>query len=81
MTFDMYTQPGCQPCLATERKAVKHGIELNVTNIREDAGAVEFIKELGYNGTPVVVIRDEEGEIVDHWTGFSPDRIAKYAAA
>ena len=81
MTFDMYSQPGCQPCLATERKAVKHGIELNVTNIREDAGAVEFIKGLGYNGTPVVVIRDEAGEIVDHWTGFSPDRIAQYAAA
>lgn len=81
MTFDMYSQPGCQPCLATERKAVKHGIKPRVTNIREDESAVAFIKGLGYNGTPVVVIRDEGGEIVDHWTGFSPDRIAKYAAA
>lgn len=81
MTFDMYSQPGCQPCWATEMKAAKHGIELNVTDIREDESAVAFIKELGYNGTPVVVIRDEAGEIVDHWTGFSPDRIAKYAAA
>lgn len=78
-TFEIMTQPGCQPCLFTEKKFSKHEIPFEARDIRQDADAFALCRELGYSGTPVVVVRNGDGEITDHWNEYRPDRIQGYA--
>lgn len=40
----------------------------------QDPKALEYIKSLGYTEAPVIVVTDEE-KVVDHWSGFSEERM------
>lgn len=73
MTVTLYSQPGCGPCVATKRALEKRGITPDVVNIRDDQGAADRLKELGYQGTPVVEVTTEAGSY--HWGGFQLDKI------
>ncbi len=74
-TVTVYTKPNCVQCNATYRALAKAGIEYTVIDITEVPEAREHVLSLGYLQAPVVVAGD------DQWSGFSPDRIKKLAAA
>lgn len=44
--------------------------------LNEDAEAMEYIKSLGYTEAPVTVIT-QDGEVVDHWSGFRDEKISQ----
>lgn len=68
----LYTQPGCGPCLGLKAKLKRDGREFTEVNIREDAAAVDRIKELGHPGTPVLEYTDADGER-QNFHGFRSD--------
>ena len=74
MSITVYTKPSCVQCNATYRALDAKGIEYQITDLSEDASALEQVKALGYMQAPVVVT-DE-----DHWSGFRPDKIDELAA-
>ncbi|MGI6877781.1 glutaredoxin-like protein NrdH [Microbacterium sp. gxy059] len=74
MAITVYSKPSCVQCNATYRALDAKGIEYQVTDLSEDAAALEQVKSLGYMQAPVV-IADE-----DHWSGFRPDKIDELAA-
>lgn len=74
MAITVYSKPSCVQCNATYRALDAKGIEYEVTDVSQDADALEQVKELGYMQAPVV-IADEE-----HWSGFRPDKIDELAA-
>jgi len=74
MAITVYSKPSCVQCNATYRALDAKGIEYEVTDVSEDAAALEQVKSLGYMQAPVV-IADEE-----HWSGFRPDKINELAA-
>jgi glutaredoxin-like protein NrdH len=74
MAITVYTKPSCVQCNATYRALDAKGIEYQVTDLSQDADALEQVKALGYLQAPVVVT-DE-----DHWSGFRPDKIDELAA-
>jgi len=74
MAITVYTKPSCVQCNATYRALDAKGIEYQVTDLSQDADALEQVKALGYMQAPVVVT-DE-----DHWSGFRPDKIDELAA-
>lgn len=74
MAITVYSKPSCVQCNATYRALDAKGIEYEVTDVSQDADALEQVKELGYMQAPVV-IADE-----DHWSGFRPDKIDELAA-
>lgn len=74
MAITVYSKPSCVQCNATYRALDAKGIEYQVTDVSEDAAALEQVKSLGYMQAPVVVA-DE-----DHWSGFRPDKIDELAA-
>ena len=55
---ELFTQPGCQPCKAVERKLVQYGIPYIVHDISTDENARERVRALGYTQTPVVLASD-----------------------
>jgi glutaredoxin-like protein NrdH len=65
----VYSQPNCMPCRATVRKLNALGAEYTKVDVSQDDTALNYILDLGYQQTPVVVAGDE------HWSGYSPDRI------
>ncbi|WP_313277012.1 glutaredoxin-like protein NrdH [Timonella senegalensis] len=74
MTVTVYSKPQCVQCDATYRALDKKGIEYTSVDISKNRAAQEMVRELGYLQVPVVIAGD------DHWSGYSPDRIAKLAA-
>lgn len=70
MSVTVYSKPSCVQCDATYRTLDKHGLTYDVVDVTADAEALEYIKALGYQQAPVVVV--DGGH---HWSGFRPDRI------
>lgn len=63
-------------CSATYRALDAKGVEYVVVDLSINEAAREYVTDdLGYLQAPVVVVSDE-----NHWSGFRPDLIAKYAA-
>ena len=74
MAITVYSKPSCVQCNATYRALDAKGIEYEVTDVSQDADALEQVKALGYMQAPVVIA---DG---DHWSGFRPDKIDELAA-
>lgn len=74
MAITVYSQKSCVQCSATYRALDSKGIDYEITDVSQDAAALEMVKQLGYLQAPVVVT-DE-----DHWSGFRPDKIDELAA-
>ena len=55
---ELFTQPGCQPCKAVERKLVQYGIPYIIHDISTDENARERVRALGYTQTPVIIASD-----------------------
>ena len=75
--IDVYSKPNCPQCTATYRKLKALGLPFNSTDVTEDADALAFIRALGYQQAPVVVVR-EGAQIKEHWSGFRPDLLKKH---
>lgn len=77
MKITVYTLPKsvCVKCRATELSMRFKGIEAVSVRVDENPEAMEYVKSLGYSEAPVVVITDGD-EVVDHWSGFSENKIA-----
>ena len=71
----VYSQPNCAGCTQTKRRMDKKNIPYTDVNVSEDAEARKFVTSLEFKQTPVVVVRDEAGELVDSWSGFRVDKI------
>lgn len=72
----LYTQPGCQPCKFTAKKAESLGLVLESVDIQQDEFGLAEVKRLGYKGTPVVYVDENT-----HWQGYSPDKLTALALA
>ena len=55
---ELFTQPGCQPCKAVERKLNQYGIPYVVHDISTDENARERVQALGYTQTPIIIAPD-----------------------
>lgn len=70
----VYSRPQCVQCDATVRYLESKGKEYQKVDVMQDDSALEKIKGLGYLQAPVVVTAEQ------HWSGFRPDLLDKYAA-
>lgn len=75
------TKPACVQCDSTKRSAAKKGLGYESVDISVPEGAEWYAKakELGYMQAPVVLVFDLAGVIIDHWSGFRPDKLAEYS--
>jgi glutaredoxin-like protein NrdH len=66
----VYTKNDCQPCIRTKKELTLRGVAFTEVSVEEDAAALEYIKSLGHQGAPVVVLSGG-----DSWSGMRPDLI------
>lgn len=79
------SQPSCVQCHSTYRALDKKGIPYVSFNVSDEAdlaaGGQAFhdeAKARGYMQAPVGLALDADGNIVDDWSGFRPDKIAEH---
>lgn len=75
----VYSKPNCPQCTATQRKLKSLNATYESIDVTQDSEALSFIRLLGYSQAPVVVVRDTQGNVTKHWSGFRPDMIKKEA--
>lgn len=71
MVVKVYVKEKCQPCNATKKVLGRAGVAYHEEQAREN---VAELAELGYETAPVVTVHDHLGELVDHWSGFRPEK-------
>lgn len=77
----LYGKEHCVQCTASERKLNQNQVQY----LHQDATSEEnlkLIRELdpSYRSAPIVTV-SENGVVIDHWTGYRPDKIDELAAA
>ena len=77
MTITLLSKPDCVQCTATKRKLDSDSLEHETDDIYEH---MDVVSQLGYLSAPVVLVKDSEGNLVDHWSGFRPDKIEALAS-
>lgn len=75
MTVELYSKPGCQPCKMSKRRFANHGIDFAEMDVTVNDDARDTVLGLGYLSAPVVVVRDENGNVTESWGGYNPDKI------
>ena len=77
-TITIYTRPSCQPCKAVKRWWDRKGVTYQEVNIEESEQTRAAIKELGYDGVPVIVVSNGDPETDLHWQGLVLANMEKY---
>ena len=80
MTITLLSKPSCVQCAATERKLDAEKLTYSKEDIYEESN-LAIVASLGYKAAPVVLVRDADGSIIDHWAGFNPAKISELASA
>lgn len=80
MNITVYTLPNCVQCNQTKKTLDRAGVAYDTVDAKESEDAYQFItKGLGYSSAPVVTVRDiVTDDIVEHWSGFQPEKLNKY---
>lgn len=76
-TITVYGKPACGQCATTELALKRQGAEYAKRDVTQDEEALATITQLGYKQAPVVTITRGD-KLIDHWSGFRPDKIAGY---
>jgi len=77
----VYERPNCMPCKGTKRQLDKLGIPYDTVDTSvAGTEVVDMLKELGHLESPVVIVRNEFAEIVEHWSGHRIDNIRRLLA-
>lgn len=77
-TLIVLSRPGCVQCTATYRALDKKNIEYTIDDALSEANKVITAAHKIMSAPAVLVMQD--GEILDTWGGFRPDRIDAHAA-
>jgi len=75
MTVTVYSLPvnQCVKCRGVDIAMRRNEVEYTKVMLDEDPEALAFVKSLGYESAPVVVVTEGD-EVVDHF-GFKVDKI------
>ena len=80
MNVKVYSKVNCFPCKLTKRWLSEHNINYDYEEFdpKEEADYAvvrERLMEYGFMSFPVVTITDDENNVVNKWSGFSPNKL------
>ncbi|GAA2238365.1 glutaredoxin-like protein NrdH [Rarobacter faecitabidus] len=80
--IEYLSKPACAQCDASERGMARRGIRPDKRrDMSQDSAALQLAIDLGHRQAPVTIVRESDGTIIDHWSGFRPDKIMELARA
>lgn len=76
----VFTKPACVQCNATYRALDNAGLSYSSVDMTVDPTALDRMKALGFLQAPVVIRTDDEGNVIDSWSGFNPGKVEEMKA-
>ena len=77
-TITIYSRPDCQPCKRIKAWWDRKGVKFQEVNVEASPDDRAAIKELGYDGVPVIVVSNGDPETDIHWQGLVLANLEKY---
>ena len=75
MIVELFSKPNCIQCSQTKKLFDKLGVDYIEYDVSKDATAFDYVSDrLGYSAVPVITVSDDEGELLDSWSGFIPEK-------
>lgn len=74
----VYSKPVCQACRATKRKLTAENINFDDRNIESYPNIKDMLLRTNQLEMPYVVIVDDDGQELDHWSGLRMTLIEKW---
>lgn len=76
--------PACQPCRLTKRaltKLLENGAEfaLVTSSLQDEPEKADLFRSMGHAQAPVVEVLDDDGNVLDRWSGLRDDKIKALA--
>lgn len=79
MQVEVYSKPNCGQCMATKKWLSRDAVKFTELDMTEQV--VAYGKSIGAMSAPIVIVRNDEGEITDSWGGFKPSNLKDLANA
>ncbi|SNS54784.1 Glutaredoxin [Micrococcales bacterium KH10] len=73
--ISVLTTPSCSQCTVTCNQFDKKGYQYDTLLATDNPEMFDFARQRGFLQAPVVFVHDNNGEILDAWSGFRPDKI------
>ena len=77
-TITIYSRPDCQPCKRIKAWWERKEVTFQEVNVEASPADRAAIKELGYDGVPVIVVSNGDPETDIHWQGLNMAFLEKY---
>lgn len=68
-TAEVYSQPGCVPCVMVKNYLQDKGVTVVVKDVTADEAYFKELLDMGFKSTPVTVVNNIAVE------GYNPDRL------
>ena len=69
MQLTVYSKTVCSQCAPVKAFLKYHKIPYNLLNIDNDNEAYEFLKQRGFQSTPVLIVKDDQGNEIKNSFG------------
>ncbi|MGD6876984.1 thioredoxin family protein [Bacillus infantis] len=69
MELIVLSQEGCNPCIAVKNLLASEEVDHQLIDVHENP---EVAAKYGVMSTPVILLVDEKGEVVERSRGFNP---------
>lgn len=74
-TVTLYTAPHCTDCTATALAMDRKHVPYASISLAAAPASLDYVKGLGHQRAPVIVVQDDHGTVLDHWSGYRPDKL------
>ena len=74
-TVTLYTAPRCTDCTAAAQAMDRKRIPYAPISLAAVPSSLDYVKGLGHQRAPVTVVQDDHGTVLDHWSGYRPDKL------
>lgn len=80
MKVKVYSKVNCFPCKLTKKWLTEHKVDYTYEEFdpkqADDYSVVrERLMEFGFMSFPIVTVTDDEGNMLNKWTGFAPNKL------
>lgn len=76
-TVTLYTAPHCTDCTAAAQAMDRKHVPYASISLTTTPASLDYVKNLGHQRAPVTVVQDEHGAVLDHWSGYRPDKLMR----
>lgn len=74
----IYTLNECPNCDETKNFISDYSLSVEIVNMDANPEARSIVKSMGFRQAPVVILKGDNNEVIDSWSGHNEMKLATY---